>query len=325
MKKYLILIILPMLVLLFTASCGGQSENAGRTVTVSIEPLRYLTERIAGDSVTVVSMVPGGSSPETYEPTPRQLMELHNSMAYLYVGQLGFERLWTERLQENAPDVTFSATSRGITGIKTLHDGHLEEDPHVWMSLPNVRILSRNILETLIKVDPEHSNGYRERWQQLELFIDSIEVVIHQIRAVRDSVSKPAFLIYHPALTYMAHDYGWEQICIEENGKEPSPTRLRSLIERGKQQDVRLIFLQQEFDHKNIESIAQELQLPTVTISPLSYNWLEEMIHIVQAVYNHERNIHVNIHSVGTFRGTSSKTRRETHSAWREHPRNIII
>lgn len=284
MKKYLILLMIPLCMLL-TAACNGQQESHERTVTVSIEPLRYLTERIAGDSVTVVSMVPGGSSPETYEPTPRQLMNLHNSMAYLYVGKLGFERLWTKRLQENAPGVTFSATSEGISTIRTMHEGHLEEDPHVWMSIPHVRTLSRNILKTLLRVDPAHGNGYRMRWQQLEQAIDSIELAINQVCAIPDSTVRPAFLIYHPALTYMAHDYGWEQICIEENGKEPSPTRLRTLIQQGKQQNVRLIFLQQEFDRKNIESIAHELQLPTVTISPLSYYWLEEMIHIARAIH----------------------------------------
>lgn len=284
MKKYLYLLFVP-LCLLFAMACGEEKERSGRVVTVSIEPLRYLTEQIAGDSVEVVSLVPSGNSPETYEPTPQQLVNLHNSMAYLYVGHLGFERLWTKRLQENAPDVTFAATEEGVTRVQTLHDGHKEEDPHVWMSIPNMRIMARNILQTLSEADPEHSAGYERRWNKVTASLDSLEHVIESIQSDVDSIGKPAFLIYHPALTYMALDYGWEQICIEENGKEPSPTRLRDLIQRGSERDVRLIFLQQEFDQKNIESIANELQLPTITISPLSYHWPEEMVRIARAIY----------------------------------------
>lgn len=284
MKKYMY--VLPILFGVFMMmACGESGERKQRVVTVSIEPLRYLVERIAGDSVEVVSMVTSGSSPETYEPTPRQLMDLHNSMAYLYVGGLGFERLWTERLQENAPGTTFAGTADGVNYIQTKHDGHIEEDPHVWMSIPNMRTMAHNVLRTLMEVEPAYSNGYQRRYRELNASLDSLERVIETIRADADSTEKPVFLIYHPALTYMARDYGWEQVCIEENGKEPSPTRLRSIIRRGKETNVRLIFLQQEFDQKNIESIARELNLSTFAISPLSYNWPEEMVRIARAIY----------------------------------------
>lgn len=34
-------------------------------------------------------------------------------------------------------------------------------------------------------------------------------------------------MIYHPALSYFARDYGLNQISIEEGGKEPSPAHLK--------------------------------------------------------------------------------------------------
>lgn len=65
------------LLALLLAACkpAGQKKKAddGDTkpvITVTIEPLRYFTEAIAGDRFDVVSMVPKGSSPETYDPTP---------------------------------------------------------------------------------------------------------------------------------------------------------------------------------------------------------------------------------------------------------------
>ena len=68
-----------MLVLLLAACKPGGEKKADTpddkpVITVSIEPLRYFTEAIAGDRFDVVSMVPKGSSPETYDPTPAQLM-----------------------------------------------------------------------------------------------------------------------------------------------------------------------------------------------------------------------------------------------------------
>ena len=86
---------------LFSCSSPKSSDDT-RVITVSIEPLRYLTEQIVGDRFEVVTMVPKGSSPETYEPTARQMTDLSESILYIKVGNLGFERTWMPRLTANA-------------------------------------------------------------------------------------------------------------------------------------------------------------------------------------------------------------------------------
>ena len=85
MKKIYFLLLATIL----AASCkprSNQSQNSNDkpVITVTLEPLRYFTEAIAGDHFTVVSMVPKGTSPETYDPTPQQLVDLAHSKAYFY-------------------------------------------------------------------------------------------------------------------------------------------------------------------------------------------------------------------------------------------------
>ncbi|MDD4418434.1 MAG: zinc ABC transporter substrate-binding protein, partial [Bacteroides graminisolvens] len=93
-----------------------------------------------------------------------------------------------------------------------------------------------------------------------------------------------AFMIYHPALSYFARDYGLHQICIEEEGKEPSPAHLSDLIEICKEEEVRIIFVQPEFDRRNAEIIAKQTNTNIVDVNPLSYNWEKEMIHIANSL-----------------------------------------
>ena len=67
MKKFCFLLLIATL--LFSCKQGGQQNKKNDdkpVITVTIEPLRYFTEAIAGDEFTVVSMVPKGSSPETF-------------------------------------------------------------------------------------------------------------------------------------------------------------------------------------------------------------------------------------------------------------------
>ena len=62
-------------------------------------------------------MVPKGTSPETYDPTPQQLVELARSKAYFRIGYIGFEQAWMDKLTTNAPHLKVFDTSKGIDVI----------------------------------------------------------------------------------------------------------------------------------------------------------------------------------------------------------------
>ncbi len=80
-----------ILTLFICCACGHTPQQSEKPViTVTLEPLRYFTEAIAGDCFEVVSMVPKGSSPESYDPTPQQLVNLSKSQAYLRIVYIGF-------------------------------------------------------------------------------------------------------------------------------------------------------------------------------------------------------------------------------------------
>ena len=110
----------------------------------------------------------------------------------------------------------------------------------------------------------------------------------HTDSLIRRQLSAPesakAFMIYHPALSYFARDYGLHQISIEEGGKEPSPAHLKELIDLCKSEKVSVIFVQPEFDKRNAETIAQQTGTKVVPINPLSYDWETEMLNVAKAL-----------------------------------------
>ena len=91
-------------VLLLLAACTGKLTE-GKVVTVTIEPQRFFAERIAGDKFVVHCVVPSGQSPETYDPTPKQMVQIGQSEAYLQIGYIGFEQVWMQKIRENNPDL----------------------------------------------------------------------------------------------------------------------------------------------------------------------------------------------------------------------------
>ena len=276
-----------ILTLFILRGCGNTTQKSEKPIlTVTLEPLRYFTEAIAGNNYEVVSMVPKGSSPKSYDPTPQQLVNLSKSQAYFRIGYIGFEQAWMKKLEANCPNMKVFDTSKGIDLIRDKghwHGDHFHEggvEPHVWNSTQNALIIADNIYQALCELDSTHQEDYQKRLDVLKQTIRQTDANVRTLVEKADST----FLIYHPALSYFARDYGLKQVSIEEGGKEPSPAQLKALIETCRNENVHTIFVQQEFDQRNAQLIANELGVNIVSINPLSYDWVKEMIRIAEAL-----------------------------------------
>ena len=272
-----------ILTLFILCACGNTTKQSEKPIlTVTLEPLRYFTEAIAGEHFEVVSMVPKGSSPESYDPTPQQLVNLSQSQAYLRIGYIGFELAWMNKLQANCPDMKVYDTSQGVDLIRSeghWHDDHFHEggvEPHIWNSTRNANVIAENICAALCELAPNHQDDFKNRLHDLKQTIAQTDSIIRIHLTDADST----FLIYHPALSYFARDYGLKQLSIEEGGKEPSPAQLKALIKTCRNENAHTIFVQQEFDQRNAQLIADELGVHIVSINPLSYDWTEEMVRV---------------------------------------------
>ena len=276
-----------ILSLFFCFACSNTSQKSQKPIiTVTLEPLRYFTEAIAGENFDVVSMVPKGSSPESYDPTPQQLVNLSQSQAYLRIGYIGFEQAWMKRLEANNPDMKVFDTSKGVNLIRGeghWHGDHYHEggiEPHIWNSAHNASVIADNIYAALCELDVAHKADYKHRLDSLKQIFAQTDANIRLLLENADNT----FLIYHPALSYFARDYNLKQISIEEGGKEPSPAQLKTLIETCRKENAHTIFVQQEFDQRNAQLIADELGVNIISINPLSYDWEEEMLRVAKAL-----------------------------------------
>lgn len=277
-----------LLAIVGLSACQGKKEGGTRTISVTIEPQRYFAEKIAGDLFHINCVTPAGQSPETYDPTPQQMVQISQSQAYFRIGEIGFEQAWMKNLQSQNPDMAVFDLSEGMELIKNEEEAHEEGeahhhhhhgsvDPHIWTSISGARVIAQNTYQAFIKLDPENQEIYQAGYQRLIEEIDSTEAEMKQLL---QPLAGTAFIIYHPALTYFAREFGLKQLCIELDGKEPSPAQLKQLLETATQSGAKVVFVQQEFDRKNAELIAKETGCRLVTINPLSYNWHDEMIRL---------------------------------------------
>ena len=290
MKRFLYLIILCVIL----AGCKGTPQkqaDSGKTsgtekpaVTVTISPYKYFVDQIAKGKVDVNVMVSNGNNPETYEPYAQQMMELSKSALYLKVGSIGFEQTWMKKLQDNAPEMKVIDTSVGIKPAKT-PGGNI--DPHVWMSCSNARIIASNILKALCQLEPKNKAFFEKNYQSLLSIIDKRDSTIKE-SFTKDPDLVRKFVIYHPILTYFARDYQLEQLAIEEEGREPSASQLKSLIERARKENIKFCLIQAEFANRNTTTFIKESHTKSMDINPLQDDWNWAMQEAAAAVQGKE-------------------------------------
>ncbi len=271
---------LAVVALLAVCACDAPRDPRP-TITVTIEPLRYFAEQIGGDRFRVVTMVPRGANPETYEPTAQQMADLSRSDLYIEAGDLGFERTWMKRLRANASHLIMVDTSEGIDPLQA--PPLMNTDPHTWTSPANALRIAQNIYNAMRRVCSKDSAYFKARLDSLTWRIIDLDAKITD-RVQHAPVR--SFIIYHPTLSYFARDYDFEQLPMEREGHEPTPASLKALVDTARQRGTRLIFVQREFSNRGVESLAVELGANVVEINPLSYDWESEMLRIADALCN---------------------------------------
>jgi zinc transport system substrate-binding protein len=268
-------------------SCRENGPVSGtKIITVSIAPFKYFVEQIAGNDFTVNVMVPAGADPHTYEPFPGQISQLRKSVGYISNGYLGFEMNWLDRFYETNQTMKRLSLSDSIIPLSSSHhheNGHAEgADPHYWVSPRCGLVIASSVRRFLCELNPLQRQKYESNYQ---LLVSKIHELDARATVLFSSVPKRCFMIYHPNLAYLSRDYGLEEIPVEFEGKEPSPSRMRELIDRARKENLKTIFVQIEYDTKNAKAIAGETGSHIAIIDPLSENWMKSTTDIIDALH----------------------------------------
>ena len=255
---------------LFTTGCTSSTRQTDKErLYVSILPLRSLVEQIVGDDFKVDVLVPAGASPESFEPTPRQYVALNRSKLVFNVGLIDFENTLLAKVEDQEKVVNLSRGIELIAGTCS-HGSHGHThthgiDPHVWTSPRALQKMAENAYEAIRKAYPDsvkYETNYRLLQQELK--------ALDERTAARIAASDVEyFIIYHPALTYYARDYGLRQIAIEADGKEPSAKQLTQIIRQAREDGVRRILYQSQFPASAVEVIARDIDAQYVEGDPL--------------------------------------------------------
>lgn len=290
MKKtsYVNILVLLMFTLLLAGCTKGQAgTDSGAEIeekpiiAVSIVPEETFVKAVCGDMADVVVLIPPGSSPENYEPTPKEMEQFSNATVYFAIGVPTEEAniLPKAREMDDLKIVSLQDDVSEVYPDRELAPG--EKDPHIWLSPKRAMVMVESIAREMGEVDPQNKDQYEENAQE---YINQLEDLDGEIQDALVGVQNKKFIVFHPAFGYLADDYGLEMFSLEEEGKEATPQRLKEMIDLAKKESIKAIFYQAEISSSQAESFAEEIGGKTVQLEPLSPDYIENLKNMAKLI-----------------------------------------
>lgn len=277
------------------STAEGEKETK-LSVYTTIYPLQYAVERIGGEQLQVVNLVPPGVDSHDFEPTAKEMVALANARVFIYNGG-GFEQ-WVDQVVKGldpARTLVVNATA-GLPLRPALEEephaseadvdhaagGHAQEaaheeadehdhgplDPHVWLDPLLFLQQAEKIKDALNEVDPAHGDAYERNYQALAADLKKLD---QEYQAVAAKAKQKELVVSHRAFGYLAQRYGLAQTAISglSPADEPSPSQLKDLVEYVKQHQISWILFESSPSQKLAEVLARETGAKTALLHPL--------------------------------------------------------
>ena len=144
-----------------------------------------------------------------------------------------------------------------------------------------VKQMAKKITDELTLLKPEKSAEYKGNYLKFVKEIDQLNIELKN--KLKDFAGRK-IVVFHPSLSYFARDYGLELLSLELDGKEPTPQHLKEVVDVANKENIRVIYIQDEFDREHARVFAEEIKGKVTQIRPLDPAWtdnLKEMTNII--------------------------------------------
>jgi len=222
----------------------------------SFSILGDIVQEVGGEHVKVTTLVGPDGDPHSFEPSPKDSKAI-NASDVVFVSGLGLEG-WIDRLVTASGYKGHLVTaSEGVNSRKMEEDGKQITDPHAWNSMANGVIYATNVMNALIKVDPEDADYFRQRGTA---YIEQLQKLDAWAKTEFTGIpqSKRKVLTSHDAFGYFGQEYHVSFMAPVgfSTEAEARASGVASLIKQIKAEKVKTYFIENQTDPRLVKQIA---------------------------------------------------------------------
>ena len=261
---------------------AGISPAASKiNVVTSTEDLAALAREIGGDRVSIDSIAKGYQDPHFVEPKPSFLLKLQKADLLAVVG-LQLEIGWLPPLITQSGNSKIQVGSKGYfdvssvceilevpTGTITRAEGdvHPLGNPHYWLDPENGRKIARAFKSKLSEMQPADAAYFDQHLKDFEQRLTDAE---KRWDAAMAPYRGRKVITYHRSFPNFSKRFGLDVVDYVEPkpGIPPTPSHTLEVINKMKQQGIKLVLVEPYFDMKTPNSIAQAVGGTALVLLP---------------------------------------------------------
>lgn len=264
-------------VIFFAVNNVSKNENINSEkikVVATLFPQYDFVQQIAKDKVDVTLLLPPGTEAHTYDPSPKDIININESDLFVYTGD--YMEPWAKNI---AASIKASVDVLDVTknielekenhNEEETHDEHQHEyDPHVWLDISNAKIMVDNILEELIKVDSQNKEYYIQNAKEYKEKLDKLDSDFEYVI----KTAKRNLICFGDKFSYMyfIHAYNLDYISVYDSclaEAEPSISKLLEIQKEIEKEGLPVIFYESLSEGKIAKQIANDMKVKALVFS----------------------------------------------------------
>ncbi len=242
MKRRITIIILLTICLSLTAC----AKKASAQIVATTRPVYEFTVALCdGTDFSVTQLITENISCLHDYTLQTSQMQAIESAEHIVISGAGLEAFLEDVLQDTDKIIDASAGVPLLSiGDHHEHHGdhaHHEDDPHIWLSPANAKIMANNICSELTFAYPQHAQVFSANLHALNAKLDKLQ---QHADAVLSGITARKIITFHDGFSYMADALDLEILHAieEESGSEASAAELIQLIDTVNTHKLNVIF-----------------------------------------------------------------------------------
>jgi len=265
--------------ILAVQGCSRSPLPHGISVVSSIEPISYIAGKILQERGSSVPLLTENQDAHSADPRPLSLKAAENcDLLVLLKSGLEFE-------ERNAPAVIGAAKKAVV--LKLTDSIVSSEDPHIWVSLRNLKRIAEMLAEKISLLDPDNKEFYASNFLSYASRIDSVSA---RLSFSLEEAGVKRIFTDHTAFSYFASEAGIEQVELFEEGKEPSLADMKRITEGLKKDNARILIITSPSSKRYADIFAEEASARVFFFNPLAKDIVGEFSRMADFIHEGSRN-----------------------------------
>ena len=208
--------------------CLGIHSQEKPCIAVSVPAYTEIVQELSGDLARVCCLVPAGVSFHTYDPRPQDIEGIYQCSLWFSIMDPFEDKIANALLSHHASIKRIDL--RAHLPLITHSCCNASVDPHIWINPHLMKIQLFTIASALKELFPEHKTEIEKR---LTILLEKMDELITEVDGLLLPCKGRFIVVAHGAYGYLCHEYGIEQLSLEQEGKEPSLASFSSLIKKA--------------------------------------------------------------------------------------------